>query len=317
MKLASASIIVMILVTAIGLTFANRAGQEKRLSQMQRRLAKQAKRLVDLHSEMGPVKPGDWLASHHEAGQTFRQYVSSSPVKLTSKRDKLYVLPLGEFNEKQRQVVDLSAEFLSLYFSCEVKTLDELALDDVVPAEARRVHPSWGVRQINSLYVLNKVLPKRLPKDAVALIAFTTSDLYPEEKWNFVFGQAKLKDRVGVWSLFRNGDPDSEFSTCLERTLKTATHETGHMFSIRHCIAYDCNMCGSNSLEESDRRPIYLCPECLPKIWWSTKADPVERFEKLLVFCKKNDLKKYVAYFERCIQKLKGASGADDLRNSP
>ena len=44
--------------------------------------------------------------------------------------------------------------------------------------------------------------------------------------------------------------------------LITATHETGHMFSMLHCTAYECCMCGSNHREESDRRPVYLCPEC-------------------------------------------------------
>ena len=297
-------IVGLLLCSAVGLVMAIHGPQENRLSQMQRDLATQVKGLAELHSEMGPVQRGDWLSSHKEPGQTFKQYLSNSPVKITRKRDKLYVLPLGEFNQKQKQIVELSAEFLSLYFSCDTKVMDTLSLDDAIPEDARRVHPSWGVRQIQSLYVLNKVLPKRLPKDAVALIAFTTSDLYPDEKWNFVFGQASLKERVGVWSLFRNGDPETEFEKCLERTLKTATHETGHMFSIQHCIAYNCNMCGSNSLEESDRRPIYLCPECLPKVWWATKANPESRFKNLAEFCTRNGLLKYAGFYQQCESRL-------------
>ena len=278
--------------------------KQTKLNNFQRKLARQGTALAELHRGKGPVRPGDWLASHNEPGQTFQQYLQDRPIRISSKRDTLYVLPLGQFDEKQRRIVDLSAEFLGIYFSCKVNTMDGLSLDDAIPPEARRVHPNWGVRQIKSTFVLQKVLPKRLPKDAVALIALTTSDLYPDDDWNFVFGQAMFKDRVGVWSLYRNGDPDTEFKTCLMRTLKTATHETGHMFSIRHCIAYDCNMCGSNSLTESDRRPVYLCPECLPKVWWATKAKPKKRFEKLKKFCEDNALVEYAKFYEKCCEQF-------------
>ncbi|EMI42094.1 archaemetzincin [Rhodopirellula sp. SWK7] len=258
--------------------------------------------LIPLHQKMRPVQPGDWLASHNEKGQTFTRYVRSNPITLTATRNVLYVLPMGEFDEERHKIVELSAEFLSIYFNCRVETLDSLAIDDVVPADARRVHPEWGMPQIRSTYVLEKMLPARVPKDAVALICFTTSDLYPDDDWNFVFGQATYRDRVGVWSLYRNGDPESNFQLCLKRTLRIATHETGHMFSVSHCTAYECNMCGSNSLSESDRRPLYLCPNCVAKIIWSTNSDPVERFEKLLGFCQKHELDDEAEYYANALK---------------
>ena len=245
-----------------------------------------AEKLKPLHEKMGPVQDGDWLASHKEDGQTFREYVGSRHVSLTEDRNVLYVQPIGEFNEHQQKVIDLSAEFLGLYFACKVEVL-ETKSNDIIPAKARRVHSSRGVRQILSTYVLYDVLKPELSKDAVALIAFTSSDLYPADDWNFVYGQASLRERVGVWSIFRNGDAETEFETCLLRTLKTATHETGHMFSIQHCIAYECNMCGSNNRAESDRRPIQLCPECVTKVWEATNCDPVERFNNLADFFEK------------------------------
>ncbi len=263
-----------------------------------------ARNIKPLHQKMGPVRPGDWLASHSEKGQTFSQYLRSKPITLTPDRNVLYVLPMGEFDENQQKIVTLSAEFLGLYFACPVKTLDTISLADHIPPAAKRIHPDWDIPQIHSAYVLEKVLPPKMPADAVALICFTTSDLYPEEGWNFVFGQAMFRSRVGVWSLYRNGDPKTEFNLCLKRTLRIATHETGHMFSIPHCTAYECNMCGSNSLSESDRRPLYLCPECLPKVVWATGADPVERFEKLKAFCETNELDEEVEYFSKALQAL-------------
>ena len=61
----------------------------------------------------------------------------------------------------------------------------------------------------------------------------------------------------------------------------TATHETGHMFGIRHCIAYECGMNGSNHSDERDRQPLEFCPECQPKLWWTCGLDPLERSRAL------------------------------------
>ena len=261
-----------------------------------------------LHTKLGKPRPGDWLDRHKEPGQTFREYLACRPVKPTRARRTIYVQPLGEFTATQRRIVTLTAEFMGHYFDLPVKVSKDLPLS-IIPKTARRVHPSWGMKQILSTYVLDDVLRPRLPKDAVAYIAFTTSDLWPGRGWNFVFGQASLRERVGVWSIYRNGDPDESaaaFRLCLLRTMKTASHETGHMFSMLHCTRYECNMCGSNHREESDRRPIALCPECVAKIWWITGVDPVERYRKMAAFFKEQGLKPEQAFCEKSIAALAG-----------
>lgn len=270
-------------------------------------IASAREKLKPLNSEMGPIQPGDWLETHQEDGQTFSQYVRSRPIKPTRKRNVLYVVPLGDFDEKQMEIVDLSTEFLGLYFNCETKQLDSVSLKEI-PEKARRVHPTWGVRQIRSTYVLHDLLKPKLPDDALAMLALTSSDLYPADDWNFVFGQASLRDRVGVWSMFRNGDPDADFATVLRRTLRTASHETGHMLSIKHCIAYECNMCGSNHRSESDRRPLHLCPECVAKVWWATKCEPIKRYKTLQEFCEKNGLMPESRFYGKAIESLKSSS---------
>lgn len=265
------------------------------------------RKLLPLHTRLGKPRPGDWLDRHYEPGQTFRQYVRGRPTKPDQQRGIIYVQPLGDFNKTQRKIIDLTAELMGIYFDLPVKIREDLSLK-LIPEKARRTHPSWGDKQILSTYVLNDVLLPRLPKDACVYLAFTTSDLWPGRGWNFVFGQASLSERVGVWSIYRNGDPDKSdaaFRLCLLRTLKTATHETGHMFSIQHCILYECNMCGSNHRGESDRRPIALCPHCLAKLCWATKTDPEKRFEKLIAFCKANGLKPEQEFYEKSLAALR------------
>ena len=202
-----------------------------------------------------------------------------------------------------------SADYLGRHFNLPVKISSDLPLS-VIPAKARRTHPTRGDKQILSTYVLDDVLRPRMPKDAFGMIALTTSDLWPGKGWNFVFGQASLRERVGVWSMYRYGDPDKgrrELRRVLLRTIKTASHELGHMMSMMHCTAFECSMCGSNSRGESDRRPLALCPECMAKVCWATGAEPVERYRKLAAFCRTHGLSREAGRFGQFIRALQPA----------
>lgn len=271
-------------------------------------------KLKPLHKTLGKPQPGEWLAEHEEDGQTYAEYRAGSPVTPTQKRTTFYIQPIGEFTEKQREIVALTAEFMGKYFHMPVKVQEALPLK-IIPAKAKRTHPEWGVKQVLSTYVLHDVLRPRLPRDAVATLALCAQDLWPGEGWNFVFGQASLRHRVGVWSMARYGNPEESkeaFRLCLSRTLKTATHETGHMLSIQHCTAYECNMCGSNHLQESDSQPLFLCPECHAKVGWATDADAVQRFAELEKFCRKHDLKETADYYKTAAQALRENDKASD-----
>src|SRR5262249_31623927 len=159
------------------------------------------------------------------------------------------------------RVVDLAREYLALFFDCPVVVRRQVPLSDV-PDRAKRVHPETGGKQLLTTFILREILEPDVPDDALAHLALTARDLWAGEGWSFVFGQANRRRRVGVWSIHRNGRPDrgeEELRLCLRRTLKTATHETGHVLSMRHCTAYRCLMNGSNSLEESDGTPVHPC----------------------------------------------------------
>ena len=262
------------------------------------------------HKVLGKPKPGEWLEMHKEEGQTFKEYLECDPIRPTEKRKTIYLLPIGKFSAKQKEIIDLTAEFMKTFYHLPVKTMETLD-DSTIPKKARRVHPTWGMKQFLSTYILNDVLMKRLPKDGVAILGLTATDLWPGRGWNFVFGQASIRHRVGVWSIYRNGNADGkpkDFALCLLRTIKTAVHETGHMFSMLHCIAYECGMCGSNSREESDARPLGYCPECMAKVCWLTGVNPTKRFETLAAFCKKHQLIDDQKFYEEQLTLLKKAA---------
>jgi archaemetzincin len=249
---------------------------------------------------------GDWLAEHPEPGQTFEQYLAASPVRRGRGLTTIYICLLGDFSEPQQRVLGLTQDYLGLFFDVPVQIRRLISSADI-PARARRTHPDWGDDQILSTHVLREVLEPDRPDDALAYLALTASDLWPGKGWNFVFGQANLRKRVGVWSLYRNGDPgegEQSFRLRLRRTLATATHETGHILTLKHCIAFACLMNGSNHQEERDSRPLHPCPVCLRKLCWNLQAEPLPYLKRLEAFCRGNGLGEEAEWYARAVAAL-------------
>lgn len=262
------------------------------------------KALAEFKEDLGKPQKGDWLETVKEQHQTFDAYVNSKPVRPDAKRNKIYVQPIGEFDSLRAKIIDDAVEYLHEYFGLEVK-LNKAVPSSVIPSDKTRMN--HGEKQVITGYILNSLLAPSLPEDAVVSIAFTTFDLYPEESWNFVFGQASIKKRVGVWSLARFGDPYADkdaYLKCLVHTLKTASHETGHMFGIEHCVNGRCNMNGSMSLQESATRPLWLCPECLCKLCWDLGQDEKEHLKRLKTFWIKRNEPLMVDVYGRMIKAL-------------
>jgi archaemetzincin len=118
-------------------------------------------------------------------------------------------------------------------------------------------------------------------------VGITMDDLYPDPAWNFVFGEASPRDRVGVYSFARylTGEAgEAGSSLLLRRSCKVLAHETAHLLGLAHCVFYSCLMNGSNNLPESDARPLHLCPVDLRKLQYSTGFDAAARYQELLAF---------------------------------
>ena len=236
-------------------------------------------------------KPGDWLAVHPETAQPFDRFVKSGPNRPDKKRNKIYLQPLGSFPQDPNHFVPLLQDYAAAYFGMEVRRLKALALED--KKLTTRINSYTGKRQILTRDVLD-LLKDNLPADAFCILAITMEDLYPQPSWNFVFGQASLRRRVGVYSFARYdpafyGHPrggDYE-KILLRRSCKVLVHETAHMFGLTHCVFFNCVVNGSNHLAESDRRPLHVCPVCLRKLHHSTGFDVTTRYRGLYDFYRK------------------------------
>jgi archaemetzincin len=272
---------------------------------------------ADLRALLGPddefdliplPQRGDWLDTHTEAGQSFAAFLAHKPNRVDGMRRVLYVQPIGEFEDASSPELESISRYAAAFFQLEVKILPpyQPGIMEFTP----RVNPSTKQVQVLSTDVL-KFLAQRLPPDAFCLIGVTMRDLYPKPGWNYVFGQAALSRRVGVYSLARY-DPDffeeerpADWKrTLLRRSLKVLSHETGHMFGLWHCIYYDCAMNGSNHLAESDQRTVHLCPVCLRKLQYGGRFDAAKRTRDLATFFRDFGWLEDAAWYEKQLARI-------------
>ena len=223
-------------------------------------LAKQQPRLA-------AIKTNDWLNLHPEKGQNFFQFTKLAP-PLQAADSILCLYTIGRFDTQQQHIVDQLSNYLNLFYKVDIQQIGNIAIDSL-PNNMKR----WmdGDIQLNSSLLINTYLSRKHHINRFATLAISTANLYPSQKLSYVFGQATSKHRIAIISLHRLGSTRFPKSKKLYQTRanKIASHELGHALGLAHCIAFSCNMNGSNHLKELDHQPQNFCPDCLVKLYWT------------------------------------------------
>lgn len=262
---------------------------------------------ITLHSQ------SDWISSHPEAPQDFEQFFSDRYRKAPcQKKHIIYIQPIG-FLGNTRVISEEYIKWLkgyceAFFYGLKVKFLEPVSVS--ATKCSFRVNEHTQNLQLHTGHIL-AFLKRNKPEDAFCIVGITMIDLYPRDSWNFVFGQASLSSGVGIFSFARYGKDfytskyegsvkvpqrtvSSDYSifdnyyipeitsVLLLRSCKTLTHEIGHILGLRHCQWLACLMQGSNHLEESDRRPLNVCPICLRKLQSAIGFNIVERYKALV-----------------------------------
>ena len=221
-----------------------------------------------LWQRLPPPKPGEWLALFPEPGETFAEYRATKPSRPTATRKRVYLQPWLTRPSTDPAWVGELAKVMHAWFGHEVTTLPP------GPMPARAYDAKAGRYDATALAAR---LIRTLPRDALLLLAVTDRDLKLKGLAN-ALGWGALKHRVAVMSTYRLGRD----KRLRRRALNLGLHEATHGLGLRHCIFYPCLMNGANSVSETDRRPMQLCPVCREKLCWNLGKEPLARYDALV-----------------------------------
>lgn len=263
-----------------------------------------AKLIEPLHQRKQPSKENDWLAKYSENGQTFLEYEMLGSNAPTEKKATIYVVPIGEFSSEQDALIDSLTQWLETYYALPARRLPSVPMGDV-PEDARRGSVETDDAQVLAPYLIDEYVTPNMPSDALVTVGITTHDIWPSRSFGFVFGLAQ-GDR-GIVSLDRFGSlkaADDDVRIARLRAIKVTVHEVGHMLGIMHCTAYECRMNGANGRRELDEQPLWLCPECEAKVWWATRCNRRQRYERLTDLARQNDFAEAATLWSKSAQAM-------------
>jgi len=232
--------------------------------------------------------------------------------KRFQKNSNILIVPIGPLNPSNSPNMNTLINYISNFYQTEVKVVSPIEIltvtDNYITIKSDQIdnyqidcrrNSYFKQIQLNTMGIF-KILKKLIrTHPCFCMIGLTMYDLYSgEESNNFLFGEADCKSYVGIFSFSRYSDyfynriPDQfmdpslvlsieEMTKLLWRACSVSVHEIGHMFGLEHCVYFQCVLNGSNSLQESDSQPHYLCPVCLHKLYQLIGFEPVKRYKEL------------------------------------
>lgn len=184
------------------------------------------------------LKPGDWLATQRERGQTIMEYNSGNGIiewiHSSHKRvekdattgdyqnkqtEQIYLLLLDNMISRRAQsdivsyctayfhgipvkMVGAGSEILERLQNGE-KQKKHTVPDDFVSHHNIYKRQHYGKEQLQAVEIL-EALKTYMTNDTYQIVAITMRDLYPRKNWNFVEGLSDHRSRVGVVSFGRH-----------------------------------------------------------------------------------------------------------------
>lgn len=223
-------------------------------------------------------------------GKNIMKLLTPKPnLKKLVEQHKIYIFCDSALSSVDRLLVyDAISEIKQFFPMCKIVNLDTVAGEG--KETNRKIADSFLKGSFNEIARAScNIILDRLQKvrdtlpDCYAVVLITWYDLYIENpKVDWVFGAARVKNRVTVQSMFRYRNlTEEEKLRCIRRTLR---HELGHNFGMAadlnrvntedhtgpHCTAPGCSMRQAGTLQkllelsaEEKRVGTYFCKDCI------------------------------------------------------
>ncbi|MHA1682515.1 MAG: archaemetzincin family Zn-dependent metalloprotease [Promethearchaeota archaeon] len=176
----------------------------------------------------------------------------------------LRVVFFGNHELKMKKVIinGLVSLFSSLSTRLETCRVDVPGLPPVYNRERKQYASGTFIMH------LQKSWPRR---SGWINIGVFSGDLYSDSRpgLNFIFGEAQLGGHNCVISTYRLHENfygrERNEPLYIERVMKEALHEIGHVIGLHHCKNDTCVMHFSNAMEDTDFKKLGFCTDCLEK----------------------------------------------------
>jgi len=122
-----------------------------------------------------------------------------------------------------------------------------------------------------------KYLRSIKPRDAFCVVGFLKADIFPQAEYAYVHGHADPKHGLALFSSARLGFQTKVGTpTWLRRCCSVLCHEVCHLLGLGHCPKQGCVMHQASTCDDSDKRPLRLCPNHLEKMLLASSSGQEE-----------------------------------------
>lgn len=119
--------------------------------------------------------------------------------------------------------------------------------------------------RVESAALVDQLIARSTGRGTRWYLGITAADLdAPERRW--VFGEATQGGRWALVSVARFGATEHPGPRMLERALKEALHEIGHLAELDHCDDRECIMAMAGSVAAVDGKNSKFCPRCSARL---------------------------------------------------
>lgn len=180
----------------------------------------------------------------------------------------IHLIKIAEVHPSIINTLKINIEKQLNQFDIEVEILEKRLRLRILELNLRR-------KQYNAAKILKRLTKVAKNKGFFRILGIIEKDIY-SKNYNFIFGLANRGYYSALISIARLTEnfyaKTRDYHRKLETTnifndriLKEAIHELGHTFRLKHCSNI-CIMQFSNSLADTDKKPIEFCESCLIKL---------------------------------------------------